>query len=302
MAVRKLTKTPIKKKIGKGIVSKKISVSLPTIKSTPSNNLEDYTWMIHGEKKIGKTSLVSHFDNLLFLMFEPGGKSLEIFQTPTITDWAEAKAYVKELESSEHDFKNVCIDPGNQAYERCLEYVCKQNGIIHPGGQNDYGQSWKKVSSEFQSLHIDIAHSGMGFIVIAHSKEVDKETRTGETFSKVVPVLSGSTEEFYAGIVDIIAYYHYVGGKRFLQIRGDDYVQAGARCENNFLTPSGEQVFRIPMGDSSKEGYKNLVKAFNNQQEETYANVKAVQGEITGKRTPKKKPLKKINRRKKVSR
>jgi len=274
---------PVKKTVPKGGAKVKATVktkpsaedvALPTERSAPSKDLQDYTWLIYGEKKIGKTSLVSHFPDVLFTMFEPGGKALKIFQTETLTDWGKFLAYVKKLKNDKHNFKTLCIDPGNQAYDRCLDYIVKNKlGGMHPGKIKDYGASWKAVSSEFQRVHSDIASTGMGFLVLAHAKTADVETRTGETFSKVMPVLSGSTEEFYAGIIDNIAYYHYVGKDRYLQIRGDDFIQAGTRCEENFLTIDGEPIVRIPMGGSSKEAFKNLTKAFANKQTDSYADV-----------------------------
>jgi len=293
VAKRKPTKTA---KSSARATARGAGVELPTTKSTPSNALEDYTWLIYGEKKIGKTSLVSHFPNILFCMFEPGGKALSIFQTETLESWESFLGYVSALEKSKGKFKNVCIDPGNQAYDRCLEYVCRELGIEHPGTVKDYGASWKKVAQEFQKAHVRIAALDLGFIVLAHSKEKDIEQADGPSVRRIIPVMSGSTEEFYAGVIDVIGYYHYIGRKRFLQIRGDDLVQAGTRCEENFLTTSGEPIIRIPMGTSSKEAYANLVKAFNNEQTETYAEVNVKEA------TTSNQPKKRAGAKKKVAR
>jgi hypothetical protein len=248
-------------------------VTLPTAPSEPSHNLSDYTWLIYGEKKIGKTSLAARFPQALFAMFEPGGKALRIFQTPVLTKWGMFLDVVRQLEAGRHAFKTVVIDPGNTAYDRALEYVCQREGIVHPGRVKDYGASWKAVSSEFQTAHTRL--SRMAFIVLAHAKAVEIETASGESYNRICPVMSGATEEFYAGVIDIIGYYHFVGRERYLQIRGDDLVQAGCRCEENFTTPKGEPVVRIPMGHSPAEAYANIVAAFNNKQPETYADVSA---------------------------
>lgn len=250
-----------------------VPTALPGV-STPSNRLEDYTWLIYGEKKIGKTSLVSHFPSALFCMFEPGGKALSIRQTPTLDHWEQFLGYIALLEKDTQGIKTVVIDPGNIAYERCLDFVCRRENISHPGKVQDWGASWKLISKEFQSAHLRLAKLNLGFIVLAHAKLMNMETRSGQTFTKVIPVMSGSTEEFYAGVIDIIGYYQYFGAERFLQIRGDDFAQAGCRCEQNFLTKSGEPIIRIPMGKSSKEAYQNIVRAFNNGQSEAFGDVR----------------------------
>lgn len=254
-------------------VSTPMPTSLPTI-SKPSQRLEDYTWLIYGEKKIGKTSLVSHFPSAMFCMFEPGGKALAIRQTPTIDRWEQFLQYIALLEKDTQGVKTVVIDPGNIAYDRCLDFICESENITHPGKVQDWGASWKLISQEFQKAHLRLAKLNLGFIVLAHAKVVNMETRSGQTFTKVIPVMSGSTEEFYAGVIDIIGYYHYFGAERFLQIRGDDFAQAGCRCESNFLTKSGEPIVRIPMGRSSKQAYENIVRAFNNGQSEAFGDVR----------------------------
>jgi len=266
---KKGVQSPVKK-----ITAPKTTVTLPTAlptqKSKPASDLRDYTWLIHGDKKIGKTSLCSHFDNALIAMFEPGGKGLSIYQTDLITDWSQLRAYVDLLESGYKagtlTYRTFVIDPGNRAYDLCLDWVCRSVGVKHPHDANDFGKTWRMVSSEFQKIHERIAAIGMGFIVLAHDKVIEVENRDNEKLSRTVPVLTGSTEEFYAGVIDIIGHYHYIKEERFLQIRGDEHVQAGNRCERNFLTPSGTPVVRIPMGRSSKQAYDNVVSAFNNEQ------------------------------------
>lgn len=273
-------------------------VTLPQTTSVPSNRLGDYTWLIYGRKKIGKTSLVSHFPKCLFMMFEPGGKALRILRTPTITRWEEVLAYVTELEKAHAAkklmYRTICMDPGNKAYDLCFDYICVREGIDHPSEKKDYGATWKMIAHEFQVLHSRLAAMGLGFVVVAHSKSLEQETLSGVTYDQIVPRFSGQTEEFYEGVIDNIAYYHYVGARRYLQIRGDEEVVAGTRCEENFLTPSGEQVFRIPMGSSSKEAYDNIKRAFNNKQQKTYANV--LKRAKEGGRKFKKKKLKKSRR------
>jgi len=253
-----------------------VKVELPTEKSKPSTNLAEYTWLIHGEPKIGKTSLIAEFAQVLFAMFEPGGKALEIFQTPTIKEWAYMLGLVDALEQQKVDgtlqFKSVCIDTGSKAYDRCLEWVCLRDHIQHPGKVEDYGASWKEVTKAFTDVHARLAALDLGFFVTAHSRATERQRRTGSKELKIEPMFGGSTDEFYRGIIDIIAYYHTIGEERFLQIRGDDTVVAGCRLQNNFLTPNGDQIKMIPMGNSPKEAHANIMNAYLNKQTKTYSS------------------------------
>lgn len=248
--------------------------SLPSVRTEPKQSIHDHTWLIYGRKKIGKSSLLAHFPKCLFFPFEPGLRSLSVYKVPkkgdVLKNWKQAERHIRLLEKGDHDFETVCFDPGDKAYKRCLESVCEELGIAHPGKVKDYGASWEMVSTAFQSAHERIAGAGLAFVVLAHEKKKEFENYDGKTYDRIMPKFGGAVEDYYEGTVDIIGYYHYVNRYRALQIRGDQFVTAGCRAEDAFLTPSGERIIKIPMGFSSKEAYENLVKAYNNQQEEVF--------------------------------
>lgn len=241
--------------------------SLPSDPTEPAESLIDYSFLIYGRKKIGKTSLVSRFPGAVFFMFEPGTKAQRVFKLPRqgecFIDWKDVRGYVRSLQKGAHRFTTVCFDPGNKAYDLCLKYVCERDRIAHPGKMKDYGASWKAVSNEFEDMHLQIANAGLAFVVVAHEKW-DNER------SLVEPKFSPSTEDFYEGVIDNIFYYHYQGTERFLQIRGTEGIVAGTRCEGHFMTTDGRPIYKIPMGNSADEAWDNLQLAWENQQDRSY--------------------------------
>jgi hypothetical protein len=244
-----------------------IEVSLPTAKSTPSDVLEDYTWLIHGEAKIGKTSLLSNFSDTLFLMFEPGGKGLSVFKVD-IPDWRYFKAYVKKLQATSQ-FRHIVIDTVDVSYERVYEYIAEKNNWDVPPG-DDYGRSsWIPIEKEMKSEFSKIIATGRGVSFTSHTKEGSFASRVG-SYTKLIPTMPNMPREFLSAFVDIIAYYGYAGEERVLTIEGSDRVDAGHRILTHFRTLSGEKVHSIPMGDSAEEGYENIVKAFRNKQADVH--------------------------------
>lgn len=166
--------------------------------------------------------------------------------------------------------------------------------IEHPSQQNDYGQTWTKVFKTFALPIRQLMQSKYGFGVTCHQVEKDIETRTGRTFVQMSPDLSIAAARLFCGEIYNIFYYHYEGTKRFLQIQGDDYIVAGHRMKKHFLTTKGELIHRVPMGNSEEEAYKNLICAFDNKQENTYAHKQNTKEENVGKKFKKSKTKAKV--------
>lgn len=242
--------------------AKKVDVSLPTEKSTPMEAVGDYSILLYGVEKIGKTSLASHFPDAFMLMFEPGGKALSIYQKP-VHNWEELLAYIELLEAGDHSFNTVGIDTVDIAYEYCMDYICRKLVIDHPSDEA-YGKGWKALRDEFTKTMIRLLNCS-GCLFLSHSTEKEIKQRSGETSHRIIPTMAKQAREILEGLVDIIAYYHYDDdGNRILQVRGDELVTAGVRPEKAF---SGVQ--NIPMGESSKEAYDNFVAAFRNEKVES---------------------------------
>src|SRR5690606_36608093 len=93
-----------------------------------SVSLLDYTWLIHGERKIGKTTLLSRFENPFFLMFEPGAKALSL-KKRDVQSWKEFEGYIKLLEENPGYSRMNVIDTGDMCYAQCLLQAKKDLGL-----------------------------------------------------------------------------------------------------------------------------------------------------------------------------
>ena len=249
-------------------VDEDLGIELPLELTEPSTQIGDYSFLIYGSKKIGKTSLSAQFPGVLAFMFEPGGKALRMRQLACET-WSHFKQAIDKLDGK-NPFKTFVVDTASVAYDRCMDYVCTKADIEHPGDEG-YGKGWNRVKQELSSQFSRLMLKQAGLICLAHDKVEEIETKSGRKYNKIMPTLSGQAEGYFAATIDVIGYYHIDDNQRWLQIREDDFAMAGCRCEENFLTPDGQQIFKIPMGNSPQEAYDNLLKAFNNQQTETYA-------------------------------
>lgn len=237
--------------------------------SEPVEKLEQCSILIYGERKIGKTSLAAEFELPFFCMFEPGGSGLRIRQE-SCPDWQTflgwKNAILKTL-----SVKTVVIDTIAEAYDRAMEYVCRQEGIDHPNEVNDFGATWKKIDRTFRQPMNEIVMSGRGIVFIGHADEKEfKDGRVGLNYTKIVPMVGKQARAYLTGAVDIIGYYGYYGDDRYLTLSGSDSLDAGQRLKEKFWVAGKvkeERVHSVPMGKNEEEAYANLVKAFNNLQE-----------------------------------
>lgn len=242
-------------------------IILPTQKTVPFGDLSDFLILMYGKRKIGKTTLWARLPRAFFLMCDPGGKALELFQPQRpdgkpkhIESWAEFVGYVDALEQA--DFGPIVVDTADRAYELCFEAMCRKLAITHPHDENDYGKSWGMINGEYMRQLDRLMGIGRGVVLLSHSK-IRENKETGKDVLQ--STLSGSIGDKITGVVDIWGCYTYVGGGRYWYIRGSETLDAGCRLEKNFQSPAGNPLTRVYMGTDADQAFANLHAAFHNQ-------------------------------------
>lgn len=249
----------------------KLELSLPTEVNKPSDKLADYSVLIYGAKKIGKTSLCARFDDAFFMACEPGTKGLKVFTRP-VRNWEEFIGYVELLEKDK-GFHTVIVDTIDLAYEYAFDFVCRQKMIGHPSEEDDFGATWKQITETFRNGILRLIMLNKGVIFTSHDVEKEIELRDGSKMHRVQPTMSKSAMSVVEALVDIIINYAYDGSRRIARIDGKQDLIAGNRVENHFIrkggdaSAPGDRVVSISMGKTAEEAFDNLMNAFNNRQE-----------------------------------
>jgi hypothetical protein len=272
--IRKSGKPPVAAPTAAAVAPRKsLGLTLPEEPNVPSSNLSDYTMLLFGAKKIGKTSLASRFPDAIFLALEPGTKALSVFSRP-VHNYAELIEYVELLEKDTR-FRTIVIDTIDIAYEYCFEYICKKHLINHPSEQDDFGATWGEIKAEFKKIVLKLMSLGKGVIFISHDTERAIELRDGTKIERVQPTMASQAMGVVEALVDIIMNYSYDGNDRILRIEGSHKLVAGCRIEEHFVRKGGaprmpgDKIRAIHMGLTSQEAYDNFINAFNNEQEVT---------------------------------
>lgn len=233
-------------------------MTLPKERSKPEHDLSKYVVMVFGRPGAGKTTLAAQFDNPLFLMFEPGARSLAIFKKD-ISSWKKFITTIDELEIEKHEFKTIVIDTFTQAFELCQNYVCKKNGWEHPQ-DGPYGKGWSAVYSEF-STQMTRVMSKFGVVLIAHAADKEIEQLDGTVKTQTAPDMTGQAMKFISRVVDVMAYYYYAkNGNRYIRIQATENVMAKNRIDGHFVG-----IEKFSAGNSPVEAYERFKLAFNNQ-------------------------------------
>lgn len=234
----------------------------------PRPNIWDYTWLIYGEKKIGKTTLCAAIPDADFIFTEPGHRAITARKN-VVESWQEIRDLVEALEKDSERAKPrhtgpTIVDTVGRAYDMCFTYICDKLGIQYPL-DNDFGKSWKAIRREFDDICTRLMELPKGVVFIAHAEIKNINTRQGSV-DKLVPNLTKQALEVLTGNVDSILYYGYDGSDRYLALRGNEQIEGGTRLEQSFLTKIKRRPVQvIDMGNSPKEAYEALVRGFNNQ-------------------------------------
>lgn len=179
-------------------------MTLPTEKSKKKTSPFEYTILLYGEPKIGKSEACSRIPDALFMQTEDGLKNLEVYKTPLIESWDEFRKIAGEIAAGNHKFKTIIIDTIDGMYDLCARDVCKKNGWEHESDL-DWGRGYFRVRGELMRVLKKLATLPTGLVLVGHSKEKEVKTRTG-TFDKTTLCFSRSIEEAIVAKVDIGLY------------------------------------------------------------------------------------------------
>jgi hypothetical protein len=269
MAIMKITAATVKAKP----LAQKVSLDLKlmTEDTVPPTSLRSYSILLFGAKKIGKTTICSKFPNPYFLCTEVGTKALRVRKSDCF-DWDHFVGYTDLLCQEADPERTVVVDTIDKAYDFIYDKTCKALCIDSPTEEKDFGATWKKIRRTFGEQVERLCSLPGGVIFLSHETEKEIELLDGSKIERVQPTMSKQALSEVEGIVDVIGYYGYQGSQRVLRLDGDQTLVAGCRLEENFLIKGGspgvpgDQVLRVPMGESSQQSYNNLMRAFDNAQ------------------------------------
>ena len=213
-----------------------MAITLPKAPTPRKNDLQNLTVLVHGGKKIGKSTLCSQLPNAVFAATEPGLGHLEVHQVP-IQSWQDFLDFCNALVTEKHGFQTVVIDTINNLYAFCCRAVCEKHKVEYVGDFKAIGKGHVLANNMFYETMLKLANQPYGLWMIAHSAEREIETRT-EKYQKTVPQLPDKAAGQILGMADMILFadLHEDKGedgkstfRRVLRTKPSKYYEAGDR-------------------------------------------------------------------------
>jgi len=251
-------------------------VKLPTKFEEPTSRFDDFSFLIHGLPKIGKTSLAMQTadgkNNVLFLQFDAPQRAyrrMEIVCTDYVTALKAVRKLEAAAESGSFPYQRVVVDNADMFCRTSQMYVCEKLAIDHPG-ELDYGKGWDAARQEFRDVVDRLLRLPCGVWFIAHSQWKDVETRDGGEITRLVPRMSAQGEDLINGKVDCTVAYDYDDkNRRVLVLRGGTRVVCGHRLHQSdnphFIGKDGKPLRSVLAGRNPQQAFRNLLAAFNNE-------------------------------------
>jgi hypothetical protein len=103
---------------------------LPTQPTAPREEFADYSTLLYGVPKIGKSTLASEFPDPVMLATEAGYKALRCHVVP-LTDYESFLHVCAEIAAGKHGFRSVIVDTCENLFALCQRYVCERLRVEH---------------------------------------------------------------------------------------------------------------------------------------------------------------------------
>jgi len=181
-----------------------MGITLPKSATPKKNNLNDLTVLLHGQKKIGKSSFCANIPNALFAATEPGLGHLEVHQVP-IQSWRDFIDLCNALVDEKHDYQSLVIDTLNNLYGFACRAVCEKHKVEYVGDFKAIGKGHVLANNMFYETLLKLANLPYGLWMISHSVDREHETRM-EKYQKSVPQLPDKAAGQILGMADLILY------------------------------------------------------------------------------------------------
>lgn len=183
---------------------------LPTKVTKRNISIDTLRWLLIGEPKIGKTTLLSGFPNLILLATEKRYAGHD-FHVVNVVSWKKELGIkygidsdgvqnvafvdiVDEIVKGQHPFQTVAIDTIDVLTTLCVDYVCKHFKIKHMSDLG-FGKAYDMVKAELNNELNRLFMTPYGLIFTSHVKTREIIKPQGGTLTKMTSSLTNQARD-----------------------------------------------------------------------------------------------------------
>lgn len=209
-----------------------------------TRDLSGKSFLIYGDRKVGKTTCACSFPKAILLGFEKGWDYLDGVIPVPINSWKEALDVKKQLikdadavnkgEKDDKSFITVVVDTIDIAYDLCEKYILDKEGVEYLD-ETEKMRGYRAVSREYDKFFQEIMKAGYTLVCISHAttKQVKEN---GEKYDKTIPTVPDRGFLVVSRLVDVCGYATFKANPdepenphRILIMRGSKNLEAGSR-------------------------------------------------------------------------
>jgi hypothetical protein len=151
--------------------------------------------IIYGAPGIGKTTFGASAKSSIILDCENGAGAVRCCRTPYLETWADIMGILKELATTEHEYKVVVIDSLDWVIRRIEEDVSGVSAATITGTLNrshgGYGNGKQVMKNHITKLLLPVLdrliQKNIAVVLTAHAKRTDVTDEDGVTTTKNAP-------------------------------------------------------------------------------------------------------------------
>jgi hypothetical protein len=268
----------------------------------PRVDISDYTFLIYGKAKSGKTTLffeiTKEFYNGdlskgLLIGLEKGYKALNGIFAVNPSNWTEFESLCNQLieDRNELPYRLLGIDTLDILYSYACDFVIRRERIARKDAKIKtiadipWGAGYSMVGELIDKIIHKLINAGYGLFLISHNTEKKFASRDGKEYDQTTISLPTRARNSFINMSDFIIFVDIEKSKdgnklvdnRYIYFRSDGDIEAGSRFENvpdrieydakNFL-----EIFRVAV-ESNFENKQDMIMAEKEQAEEKEKHV-----------------------------
>lgn len=196
--------------------------------------------IVHGQRKIGKSTFGSKSPKPIFISTEDGQDALDVDAFPLCETLESVRSCIKELYKEKHDYKTVVLDSLDWLEPLAYAELCakfKKDSIEDFGYGKGYVFAADKVREVFAALNLLRKERGMNILLIAHTEVKRFDDPQSESYDRYQMKLGRHVAKLVEEWCDILA---------FAQIRAEIQKEdAGFSKKRTRAESTGERVLRL---------------------------------------------------------